>query len=81
MKSLQNLLAALGRKVTLNIADHKNQQAKQDNNLNYVIKKKLKAGDKRVGNIEAQRRQEASKQSVQPFHAEYLVLKEVPDQF
>ena len=43
MKSAQNLLCALRRKITLNIRDDKNQARKQHHNLDDIIQEKLNA--------------------------------------
>ena len=79
MKSAQDLAASLRRKITLNIADQKNQDAKQNRNLEYIIDEKQHApADTRI-RIKAKSCQHGAEQGIQPFHTQYLILDKTPD--
>ena len=55
MKAAQYLLAALRRKIALDIADHEDQGAKQRDDLDNVIQEKLQAAHPAIRCIQAGR--------------------------
>ena len=78
MKTTQNLLAALRRKVALDIGNDKYQKAQQNSYLERVIDKKLNAAAKPSTRVQAQLRKAAAYKPIQPFHPQHLVLYELP---
>lgn len=79
MKTSENFFAAFRWKVALNVTNKKDQEAKQDSNLNYIIEKKFNASDQAGRRVKPHSGQAASNHPIQPFHAENLVLKKVPN--
>ena len=81
MKASENFLAAFRREVTLDVTYEKDQETQQYGNLNYIVEKKFNASDQAGRRIKPHSGQAASYHPIQPFHAENLVLKKVPNCF
>ena len=54
MKTSENFLAPLRRKVALDITDNENKQAEQNRNFNHVVREELQATDPAVRRVEAE---------------------------
>ena len=81
MKPAEYLLRSFGRKITLYIGYHKYQNAEQYQNLYRIIDKELQTAADLIFRIKTAGIQQRTDQPVQPFHAEYLVLYEIPHSY
>jgi hypothetical protein len=81
METTENSLAAFRWEITLDVANKKDQEAQQYRDLNYIVEKKFNASDQAGRRIKSHSGKSASNQPIQPFHAENLILKKVPDCF
>ena len=81
METPENLFTAFRREITLNVTYQKDQKAQQYCDFNDIVEKKFNASNQAGGSIKSQNGKTASDQPIKPFHAEYLVLKKVPDCF
>ena len=78
MKSAEYLFRPLRRKIALYKGYHKYQEAQKHHDLYRIIDEELQAAAKLAFGVETTSVQQRTDKPVQPFHAEYLVLYEVP---
>ena len=76
MKAAKNPFAPLRREKALDIRNDENQQTEQDRDLDHVIEEELNAAAPAGSGIKAKRAQASADQSIEPLHAEDLILNE-----
>ena len=79
VEAAQDLFAALGREVALDVRNDEDQQAEQPGDLEHVVEKELQTSAEPRARVEPDRRQNRADQPVEPVHAEDLVLNEIPN--
>ena len=70
--------AALGREVTLNPGDGKDQHAEQHGDLDGIVQEKLHAAADAPGDVQPQGGEQVAHQPVEPLHAQHLILEKQP---
>ena len=78
VESAKYLLRFFRREITLYIGYHKNQKNEQHHDLYRIIDEELQTAAQLAFSIKTAGVQQRADKPVQPFHAEYFVLYEVP---
>ena len=78
MKPAEYLLRSFGREIALYIGYHENQNTEQYHDLYQIIDEELQTAAELAFGIKTAGVQQRADKPVQPFHAEYFVLYEVP---
>lgn len=79
MKAPQNVLAALGRKIALNIAYDKDERAEQERDFKRVVQEKLQTAAEPARGVYPAESEQPPHKPVESAHTQELGLYEIPN--